>query len=211
VTRVRFAFVVALAALAAFVPFAVKAWKKDAYGWDAALSRTARDYQNRETLLNKYVDVLDVVLHPATQFLGALVVVAVLLALAAHGNRRAALLLGFSVGGAVIAGPILKQFFERPPVDPTGSGYSFPSGHALRTMAAAAAIILVAWPTRWREASLVAGSLAVVLTGVAVVYHEWHWASDVIAGWCLGLAWVACVWLAVRPAYVARVGTRVGN
>ena len=197
------AFAVA-APLAVFVPLAVKAWQKKAFAWDEELSRRAVGYEQRQTFLNSYVDVPGLVLHPATQLLGAAVVVAVLLALVARGHRRTALLLGLSVGGAAIGAPLLKEVFARPPVDPDSSGYSFPSGHALRTMAAAAALAIIAWPTAWRRATLVVGAVVVGLTGVAVVYDEWHWASDVLAAWFLGVAWVACIWLALRPVYPSR-------
>lgn len=199
--RVRFVFVVAVAApLTAFIPLAVKAWQKDAFAWDAQLSDTLRAEGSRENVLNG-LDLFGLALHPAIQVLGALLLLAGLLGLVARGRRRAALFLGLSAGGAVIGAPLLKEVFEGSPGAPHDAGYSFPSGHALRTMAAAAALTTVLWPTAWRGAIVLLGGISVVLTGFALVYQDWHSASDVIAGWCLGIAWVACVWLAVRPVY----------
>jgi membrane-associated phospholipid phosphatase len=200
-------FVAAVAApLAAFVLLAVKAWQKDAFAWDAELAETVRANGEKETFLNRSMDLLGFVLHPAMQLAGALLVLGVVLALVARGRGRAALLLGLSVSGAVIGAPLVKELFENSSVSSRDAGYSFPSGHALRTMTAAAAIMTVAWPTAWRWTTMVLSAVSVVLIGVALVYHEWHWASDVIGGWCLGVAWVACVWLAVRPLYPARAG-----
>ncbi len=54
---------------------------------------------------------------------------------------------------------------------------------------------------------IVAGAAVVLLVGTGVVYHEWHWISDVLAGWCLAIAWLGCVWLALRPS-LAAAGTR---
>jgi undecaprenyl-diphosphatase len=196
-----------VAPLTAFIPFGVKAWEKDAFAWDVDVSQAVQAYESRQTVLNRYVDVLGLVLHPAVQGLGALLVFAVLLALVVRKRHRSALLLGLSVAGAVVGASLLKDLFKSPPVDPQGTGYSFPSGHALRTMAAAAALTVLAWSTAWRWTTVALGAISVALVGVAVVYHEWHRASDVIAGWCLGVAWVACVWLALRPRHPA--GSRV--
>jgi hypothetical protein len=202
--RVRLVFLVAVAApLAAFIPLAVKAWQKDAFAWDGELSETMRTYGNRQTFLNRYADLLGLILHPAVQVVGALLIVAGLLALVAHGRVRAALFLGLSVAGAVIGAPLLKELFDSSPAGPQHAGYSFPSGHALRTMTAAAALTAVTWRTAWRRTTTALGGISVVLIGVALVYQDWHRASEVIAGWCLGIAWVACVWLAVRPVYTA--------
>jgi membrane-associated phospholipid phosphatase len=186
---------VVAASFAAFIPLAVQAWQEDAFAWDLELSEAIHAY-----VFDTYVDPFDLALHPGVQLLGLLVVVAVLAALLREGRRRAALFVALGVGGIVILGPVLKEVFGRPSIDPDGGPDSFPSGHALRSMAAAAVLGVVAWPTRWRWAVAVVGFLAVVLIGIAVVYHEWHWASDVLGAWLLVVAWLGCVWLALRPS-----------
>jgi membrane-associated phospholipid phosphatase len=186
--------------IAAFVPLALQAWRKDVFAWDKDVSQAIHAYENRETILDGRVDPLGVVLRSPVQFLGLLVVIVVLGMLLARGRPRAGLFVALGVGGAAVFGLILKGLFERPPVDPGGEGFSFPSGHAMRSMSAAATLSIVAWPTRWRWAAIVAGAVAVSLIGIAVVYHEWHWASDVLAGWFLSIAWLGCVWLALRPS-----------
>jgi undecaprenyl-diphosphatase len=106
-------------------------------------------------------------------------------------------MIGVTVGGILVFDPILKNLFARPPVEPDGSGYTFPSGSAMRSMAAAGSLTAVAWPTRWRWPTALLGALVVALIGLAVVYHSWHWTSDVLGGWCVSVAWVASVWLAL--------------
>jgi undecaprenyl-diphosphatase len=135
--------------------------------------------------------------------------IAAVLAVAAVRANRGELRLGLAIVvglvGAAMLVPVLKSFFARPPVDPGGQdGYAFPSGHAVRSGTEALVLSAVAWPTRWRW--LVAGvaALVAVLVGVGVVYHEWHWASDVLGGWALAVAWLAAVWLAFRPSLTMR-------
>ncbi len=193
--------------LAAFVPHAVQAWQKEVSSWDVTLSQALHAYENRETILNSRLDLLAVPIHPAVHVLGLLVVLGVGCRLIADGHRRLGVTVVVTLVGATVLGMLLKEVFERPPVDPGGDGYTFPSGHALRSMAGAAALAVVAWPTRWRWPAAVTGGLAVLLTGIGVVYHEWHWTSDVLAGWYIALAWFGCVWLALRPSLRTRTET----
>ncbi len=68
--------------------------------------------------------------------------------------------------------------------------YSFPSGHAMSTMAATAALCVLLWPTRWRWLAISAGTLFVFAVGTSRVYLGVHYPSDVLAGWAASLAWV---------------------
>jgi membrane-associated phospholipid phosphatase len=185
--------------VAAFLPLAVQAWQKEAFAWDVDVSEWIHAYENEETVLDAYVDPFSLVLNRWLHLLGALVVAAVFAALLREGRRRAAIFVALGVGGMIILGPVLKELIARPSIDPPGEDV-FPSGHAIRSMAAAAALAVVAWPTRWRWPMSVAGAVVVVLIGIAVVYHEWHWASDVLGAWLLAIAWLSALWLALRPS-----------
>lgn len=188
------------APLAAFLPLAYGAWKNDVFAWDEAISKAIHAQENRETVWNRHVDVFDVVLDPFVELLGLLFVGAVLLLFLAHRRYRGALFIALGVGGTAVLAILLKEFFARPPVDPGGGGFTFPSGHAMMSMAAATVMAVVAWPTRLRWPTVGVGGIMVVLIGVAVVYHEWHWASDVVAGWLVSVAWIGCVWVALSGA-----------
>jgi membrane-associated phospholipid phosphatase len=118
-------------------------------------------------------------------------------------RRRAALLLTGAVAGALVFAPLAKELFALP-AGARRDRYSFPSGHSLRTMAAATAVTLVAWPSRRRKATLAASSIVVAVSGFALVYEGGTSLSDVSGGWCLGWAWVACVWLGLRHVHPAR-------
>jgi len=68
--------------------------------------------------------------------------------------------------------------------------YSFPSGHAMGSMALVAALAVLAWPTRWRWIAVVGGGVFTLLVGFSRVYLGVHYPSDVVAGWAAALAWV---------------------
>jgi membrane-associated phospholipid phosphatase len=71
------------------------------------------------------------------------------------------------------------------------TSYSFPSGHAMQTMAVAAAITCLLWHRgAWRWLALAVGGAFVVLVGVSRIYLGVHYPSDVLAGWLASLAWV---------------------
>ena len=193
----------ALAAVAVslglFFFFAVPVLRGEVAGWDAAVSEWIHSFENRDTPLSAF-DPFGLVLNPRAQALGLLLVFATTAFLLRGGDRRGAIFVVAGIVGAAILGVVLKEAFARPPVDPNGSGYSFPSGHAVRSFAAGAALAVVAWPTRFRRPVVITGAIVIVLIGVAVVYHEWHWTSDVFAAWCVATAWLAGVWLVVRPS-----------
>lgn len=121
-----------------------------------------------------------------------------------------------AVPGAQIAVALLKSAFERPR---PGAGsavslpesFAFPSGHAAAGAASLGAMAVVAaerLPSAraraWLWSCVVVGGLAVGLSRIAL---NVHYVTDVLAGWCFGLAWLAACLLA-RDA-LRRRGARV--
>ncbi len=88
-------------------------------------------------------------------------------------------------------------------------GYSFPSGHAANTAAAATVVALMVWPllktTSARYAVCSLAALLVALTAADRVFLGVHFPSDVVAGVLVGsgLAWASYVgyrgWNPVHP------------
>ena len=123
--------------------------------------------------------------------------------LARKGLRTELELLLLAVVGAEILTFGLKLGFERerpffPDPLATESTYSFPSGHASVSLAVYGTIgYIVARhaATRRRQVGILAAAAALVLLiGFSRLYLGVHYLSDVIAGFSLGLAWVAlCV------------------
>lgn len=93
---------------------------------------------------------------------------------------------------------ILKLFFqrERPaiPLVNKVQGFSFPSGHALIGVAFYGLLIYITWRTiknKWLRILLTAGLvLMILLISFSRVYLRVHYASDVIAGICIGFIWL---------------------
>ncbi|MEO3743961.1 phosphatase PAP2 family protein [Plantactinospora sp. B5E13] len=134
-----------------------------------------------------------------------LVTIAVVGLLIRRQGRLACYLIVTGVG-ALLLDPSVKELVGRlrPVVDvPVASapGNSFPSGHALGSMVAYGALLLVFLPAmapRWRRAATGLVAAVVVLVGVTRVALGVHYVSDVLAGWLLGLAWLGVTAYAFR-------------
>lgn len=86
------------------------------------------------------------------------------------------------------------QVFAVPPFE--GSP-SFPSGHTLNAtvVLGLTAYLLVVGSTRrrWRVVAVSALGLLVAAMGLSRVFLGHHWLTDVVAGWAVGLGWLANV------------------
>jgi membrane-associated phospholipid phosphatase len=127
--------------------------------------------------------------------LGVAFAVALLgLLLAARAYVRAAFW-ALAVGGAVVLTRVLKEAVERPELGLRQAEYSFPSGNATVLLAGIFALVLLLPPSRLRRWIAIAGAAVIPLYGFALVLLLWHYPSDIVAGWALGLAWVSALWL----------------
>jgi undecaprenyl-diphosphatase len=129
--------------------------------------------------------------------LGVLFAAGLLAALVVVGAFRRAAFWALTVGGALVLTRILKELIERPEIGVHQREYSFPSGNATATTAGLLALVLLLPPSRLRRIVGAAGAVALPLYGVALVLLLWHYPSDVVAGWALGVAWVLALRLAL--------------
>jgi membrane-associated phospholipid phosphatase len=126
--------------------------------------------------------------------------------------RQAVFVVAVMAGEAVIESIVklgvgrARPHFTHPVAQ--SSGNSFPSGHAMTSMAAFALLILlvvrVVHRTVLRVAVTAVSVIAVALVGYSRIALGVHYVSDVLAGWLLGLAWVvACDWVINRRSVQA--------
>jgi undecaprenyl-diphosphatase len=109
-------------------------------------------------------------------------------------------LLVAAFAGSQIVVALLKAWFERPRPDVGSavelpSSAAFPSGHATAgaaSLGAAAVLVAERLPSHrarvWLWSIVVALGLLIGLSRIAL---NVHYVTDVVAGWCLGLAWLA--------------------
>lgn len=98
----------------------------------------------------------------------------------------------------------LKAYFarHRPPLPlfDALTNYSFPSGHALSGFIFYCVLIYLTWKShwnkKWKYLLSVLLILLSVLIGISRIVLRYHYASDVLAGFSLGFAWVLLsIWL----------------
>jgi undecaprenyl-diphosphatase len=139
-------------------------------------------------------------------WIGVTVLAVVAVALLLRARRRAdALLVLVVLLGVQLLTAGLKQAFERARPDvgsaiPLPQSYSFPSGHAATAAAFFGLLTLLvaalAPPGRRRALVLAAGATTAVAIGASRVVLNVHYLSDVLAGFALGMAWLALCLLA---------------
>ena len=140
--------------------------------------------------------------------LGSMVVLCFLLAsvvgyLLLIRKRGAALLLVGSILGGTVVSFGLKLFFSRPRPDmPDGIQVftsSFPSSHAMLSavtfLTLGALMTRVAADARLKAYFTGCAVFLSIVVGLSRVYLGVHYATDVLAGWCVGSAWAALCWI----------------
>lgn len=110
-------------------------------------------------------------------------------------RRKEALFWALAVVGTAVLNFIAKHVFARMRPDLWTSispeiTYSFPSGHAMNSMAVMTAVVVLTWDTRWRNLMIVAGACFILLVGSSRIYLGVHYPSDILAGWAASFAWV---------------------
>ena len=128
----------------------------------------------------------------------------IVMAIALVALGRCWLALGWVVAlaGNGLLNQTLKQIFGRVrPLDPDGivlaHGFSFPSGHSSGAVVAYGMLAYLALrllPARWHLSTLLAAAVIAFTVGASRLFLRVHFASDVIAGFASGAAWLAlCV------------------
>lgn len=130
----------------------------------------------------------------------AIVTLSIAWPLAVKGGKRQVLKLAVATLTALLADELLKLLFHR--IRPAAffgylepASYSFPSGHAMLSTCyygLLAAILAARIQARAGRAVLwAAGVILVAAIGFSRLYLGVHYATDVIAGYALGIVWIA--------------------
>ena len=150
----------------------------------------------------RFWNVLSTVFGPeGFQIVGAAVVVVALL----QRNLRIVLFVLATIELNGVVGQIAKNLAgrPRPPGALTaGPAISFPSGHAVATMAGVLALLTISagmFPRLGRTVPIAVGAVLVIAIGTAKVILNAHYPSDVLAGWALGYLWYLVCLVVIRP------------
>lgn len=164
---------------------------------DQALTDTIR--HNVALPVLKIFAVVTVLADTTTLWLLAITGAAVLL-----WQRRYALALVWTaaIAGNGVLTRVLKTIFARarPAYEHelfSVQGWSFPSGHSSGAVAAYGALAYVlmrSTPMNWHLPIVLSATAIIFATGCSRIFLQVHYASDVLAGFAVGLAWLAvCV------------------
>ena len=188
-------FVFAVITTVVFGAIAHKVHEGDTQAFDVAVLQWFFHHRNA-TLDNVMLEIT--ALGSATVVNVVMLITIALLWQTGHRKSLTVLVIG-AIGGAIL-NAILKAFFNRPrPLIVTWvtqvHSTSFPSGHAMESLIVYGAIAYVIArlqpASRTRYAIWGGAALIIAAIGTSRMYLGVHYPSDVIAGYCAGLAWLA--------------------
>lgn len=191
----EFAITVALGALGvvAFLALGREVFDQDAATFDAAAFRWARQLLGAER--QQWVE--GITFLASRNFIAAAGCLLINWFLLVRRHRWYSLLVPVVALGSITLNLVLKQLYHRPrPLLPltSASGLSFPSGHAMISASFYGLLIYLVWTHVQRPAlryALVTGlALLILLIGLTRVYLRVHYATDVLAGFTAGAAWL---------------------
>lgn len=120
--------------------------------------------------------------------------------------KRAIEITTIGLGGYTV-NYFMKWFFHRPRpanplIDPL-TNFSFPSGHAMSGFIFYGLLTYLVWKTDLpKPYKYVVGGVLILfalLIGFSRIYLRLHYPSDVVAGFCIGFAWLALsIWIMER-------------
>jgi membrane-associated phospholipid phosphatase len=121
------------------------------------------------------------------------------------------LALALTTVGAELLDTALKAFFQRPrpslvPSPVAAQVFSFPSGHAMVSVAFYLCLAYVGWRLLhgWRRVACAAVLIALIVAiGLSRLYLGVHYLTDVIAGYLAGFVWVDAVLIGVGSLFPA--------
>lgn len=217
ISKLPWAVLLLLAVLAALAVFGILAHEvvgENENGFDNTVFNYLRDHviTSRLTPLMKGVTFLG----SSTFLLPAYVLLIIFYLFNKQRRRSIEILLIGSLG--ILLNYLMKLFYHRarpagPLISPLKS-FSFPSGHAMSAFIFYGLLIYLVWEAGLNRAYKIVATvlLATIAVGVGFsrMYLRVHYPSDVLAGFCLGLAWICfAIWVLERTKDKAKNETNV--
>lgn len=134
-----------------------------------------------------------------TNFGGAIVLITTtILCIIFVKQKKYKAVIPINLGLIILLNLVLKNFFERPRPEQfriiEATGYSFPSGHSMASMAFYGYLIYLIFTNvknkKVRNSICIFLSILVFLIGLSRIYLGVHYTSDVIAGFCFSMAYL---------------------
>lgn len=144
-------------------------------------------------------DIVTNIFKVITEFGDALVLIGItVLSLLVLKNKKIGIAISLNLASIALLNQILKRIIQRP--RPEGfrlieqSGYSFPSGHSMASMAFYGLIIYFVYKyvknKMARNIICTILGLLIILIGISRIYLGVHYASDVLAGFMISIAYL---------------------
>ncbi|MDP4220169.1 MAG: phosphatase PAP2 family protein [Bacteroidota bacterium] len=136
---------------------------------------------------------------------GMTTIAVVITVLLVRKERASAMYMAITSAGGFSVNIGLKLLYARARPDvataiAVAQGNSFPSGHAMGSFiilgAVAYLLLRQRFTWKWKSILLAMIGMLIVLVGLSRVYLGVHWSSDIIAGWCAGVVWLASTTIA---------------
>ncbi len=183
-----------LAALAAFLFIADEIVLEGENGLDSAAFKVLANITNP----GMTSIMTGITFFGSSSFLFPAYIIAILYFLLLKKNRRLALdVTAIGVTSTIILFSLKAIFHRHRPLDPlvqNVNGFSFPSGHSFSSFTFFGLMIYILWNTNMNAGLRWVLSILFFLFAAAIalsrVYLHVHYASDVIAGFCLCLVWL---------------------
>jgi membrane-associated phospholipid phosphatase len=174
-------------------------WEKE-----TAMDDAVFDYLSARVIDERFTGFMKTVTFMgAARFLQIAFALLVISYLVKNNRKRAIEIAAIGIGGFLIT-YVMKLSFQR--VRPSGplieplTNFSFPSGHATSGFIFYGLLIYLIWKGGMRVSYKYILSVILVLIALLIgfsrVYLRLHYFSDVLAGFCIGFAWLSLsIWL----------------
>lgn len=143
---------------------------------------------------------IDTILKLWTHLGGAFFVISVtIILICVMRNKKYSICMVTNLIGVTVLNQLLKFIIQRPRPDEIKrlieeSGFSFPSGHSMASMAFYGLLIYFTYKNvkhtklKWCVCTLLA--IIILIIGISRIYLGVHYASDVLAGFCLSILYL---------------------